>query len=65
MFFRNKLLRSIRNDFHLEISIAVGILILIHVSNRIDQYTGNQYMLEDHRLSENVCPLYPTTLEGK
>lgn len=45
----------------------ISILIIIHCSNKFDEYTGNQYILEDndHDRPEGACALYPSSMQGK
>ena len=64
MFTRTKFVRLARHDFVPEILLALGILLVIHLCNKYDEFTANQYMLEDTGKVRGVCPLYPASLQG-
>jgi hypothetical protein len=65
MIYSRKILR-LKNNEHLPVIIlAVVIICVIHLCNKHDERTGNQYMLEDNQKGDNrLCPLYPSTLQG-
>ena len=56
----------LKNNEHLPVIIlAVTIICVIHLCNKHDERTGNQYILEDNEKGDNqLCPLYPLTLQG-
>ena len=67
MISRTRCARFARHDFLPEIVTMISILIIIHCSNKFDEYTGNQYILEDndHDRPEGACALYPSSMQGK
>ena len=56
----------LKNNEHLPvILLAVIIICMIHLCNKHDERTGNQYRLEDNGKGDSrLCPLYPSTLQG-
>jgi hypothetical protein len=66
MINNRKILR-LKNSEHLPVIIlAVIIICVIHLCNKHDERTGNQYMMEDNEKGDNrLCPLYPSTLQGR
>lgn len=56
----------LKNSEHLPVIIlAITIVLVIHLCNKYDERTGNQYIMEDKEKGNNrLCPLYPSTLEG-
>ena len=64
MFARTKFVRLARHDFVPELLLALGILLVIHLCNKYDEFTANQYMLEDTGEMHGACPLYPSSLQG-
>lgn len=65
MINTRKLLR-IKNNEHLPVIILTVIIIfIIHLCNKHDERTANQYMMKDNQKGNNeLCPLYPSTLQG-
>ena len=65
MINSRKLLR-LRNNEHLPVVLlAITIIVVIHLCNKHDERTANQYMMEDNEKGNNqLCPLYPSTLQG-
>jgi hypothetical protein len=65
MISSRKILR-LKNNEHLPVIIlAIIIVFLIHLCNKHDEKTANQYMMEDNQKGNNqLCPLYPSTLQG-
>jgi hypothetical protein len=65
MLNTRKILR-LKNDEHLPLIIlAIIIIFVIHLCNKHDERTANQYILEDNEKGNNqLCPLYPSTLQG-
>jgi hypothetical protein len=56
----------LKNNEHLPVIIlAITIILVIHLCNKYDEKTANQYIMEDKVKGNNqLCPLYPSTLEG-
>ena len=56
----------LKNNEHLPVVILAMIIIcVIHLCNKHDERTANQYMLEDsHQDNNQLCRLYPSTLQG-
>lgn len=65
MFNLRKILR-LKNNEHLPVIIlALIIICIIHLCNKHDERTGNQYMMKDNQIGNHqLCPLYPLTLQG-
>jgi hypothetical protein len=65
MFNIRKILRLKHNE-HLPVFIlAITTIFLIHLFNKYDEKTANQYMMEDNeKENHQLCPLYPSTLQG-
>jgi hypothetical protein len=64
MIYRTRCARFTRHDFLPEIVMMISILIIIRSSNKFDEYTGNQYILEDNDRPEGFCALYPSSMQG-
>jgi hypothetical protein len=56
----------LKNSEHLPVIIlAIIIILVIHLCNKHDERTANQYIMQDKEKGNNqLCPLYPSTLEG-
>ena len=65
MFNRCKFNRLFRHAYLPEIILVIIIIIIIHICDKYYEYTGNQYILTDNEHSNEFCPLYPSTLQGK
>jgi hypothetical protein len=65
MINTRKLLR-LKNNEHLPVIIlAIIIIFVIHLCNKYDERTANQYMMQDdHERDSHLCPLYPSTLQS-
>ncbi len=65
MITNRKILR-LKNNEHLPVIIlGISIIIVIHLCNKHDERTANQYMIEDNEKgNDRLCPLYPSTLQG-
>ena len=65
MLNTRKILR-LKNNEHLPLIIlAIIIISVIHLCNQHDERTANQYIMEDNEKGNNqLCPLYPSTLQG-
>jgi len=65
MISSRKILRPKNNEHLPVIILAIIIVFLIHLCNKHDEKTANQYMMEDNQKGNNqLCPLYPSTLQG-
>ena len=46
--------------------LAITIVFVIHLCNKYDEKTANQYIPVDNNLDDHQsCPLYPSSLKGK
>ena len=57
----------LNNNEHLPvILLAIAVIYVIHLCNRHDERTANQYIMEDSQTNDDHqrCPLYPSTLQG-
>ncbi|CAF3347930.1 unnamed protein product [Rotaria socialis] len=65
MITSRKILR-LKNNEHLPvITLAITIVVVIHLCNTHDERTANQYIMEDNeKQNPKLCPLYPSTLQG-
>ena len=67
MINTRKIFRLKNNEQLPVIVLAITIVILIHLCNKHDERTANQYMLKEEEEKENhhLCSLYPSTLQGR
>jgi hypothetical protein len=48
------------------IVLSLAVVLVIHLCNKHDERTANQYMLPDTRPVDSLtCALYPTSMQGK
>jgi hypothetical protein len=61
-----KIVRLKSNEQLPVIVLAITIVFIIHLCNKHDERTANQYMLEDEvKENHQLCSLYPSTLQGR
>ncbi len=65
MINTRKILR-LKNNEHLPVIIlTIIIFCVIHLCNKHDERTANQYIMKDNQKENNqLCPLYPSILQG-
>ena len=56
----------LKNNEHLPVIVlAITIIFIIHLCNKHDEKTANQYIMEDNeKENHQLCPLYPSTLQS-
>lgn len=66
MFTSRRLLR-LKSDENLPVvTLGIIIILFIHLCNKYDEKTANQYIMEDNEKGNSqLCPLYPSSLQGR
>lgn len=65
MIISRKLVRLKHDEQLPVIGLAILIICVIHLCNKHDEETANQYILTNENSNDQrVCPLYPKTLKG-
>lgn len=66
MIISRRLVRLKSNEQFPVVVLAVAIVVMIHLCNKHDEQTANQYILKDNNEHDHqMCPLYPSSMQGQ
>ena len=66
MIISRRFVRLKSNEQLPVVVLAVAIVVMIHLCNKHDEQTANQYVLKDNNEHDHqMCPLYPSTMQGQ